>query len=194
MVAAPASQLERGTDRGAPAGDEHRACQGYTFSLLRYAESALSTSPPADLRPRELAGRLLGYGDLQSAGQEVFPARDPDRTHRLTLSGGMMNYTWTINGEQYPDAAPLEVRAGELVRFEMVNQSMMPHPMHLHGHFFRVRNGTPRGPLKDTVLVEPRMGRLSFDFVADNQGDWFFHCHNLYHMESGMARVVTYKR
>ena len=71
---------------------------------------------------------------------------------------------------------------------------MMWHPMHLHGHFFQVENGTGRGPFKDTVLVAPHMGELSFDFAADNPGEWFFHCHNAYHMESGMARVVSYQR
>ena len=78
------------------------------------------------------------------------------------------------------------------MRFIMQNRSMMWHPMHLHGHFFQVRNGTGRGPFKDTALVEPHMGELVFDFVADNPGEWFFHCHNAYHMETGMARVVTY--
>jgi FtsP/CotA-like multicopper oxidase with cupredoxin domain len=71
--------------------------------------------------------------------------------------------------------------------------SMMAHPMHLHGHSFRVSYGTERGPFKDTVLVEPHMGETTFDFVADNPGEWFFHCHNAYHMEGGMARVLSYE-
>jgi multicopper oxidase len=104
----------------------------------------------------------------------------------------MRGYEWTINGQSYPDADPLPVHEGEWVRFEMQNQSMMTHPMHLHGHFFQIENGTGQGPYKDTVLVEPQMGRVTFDFVADNPGEWFFHCHNLYHMESGMARVISY--
>ena len=65
--------------------------------------------------------------------------------------------------------------------------SMMLHPMHLHGHFFRTGNA-----LKDTVLVEAHMGRASFEFVVDNPGRWFFHCHNLYHLHAGMAREVRY--
>lgn len=69
----------------------------------------------------------------------------------------------------------------------MTNMSMCTHPMHLHGHFFRVGNA-----LKDTVLVPAHMGRVSFEFTADNPGDWLFHCHVLYHMEQGMARVFTY--
>jgi FtsP/CotA-like multicopper oxidase with cupredoxin domain len=69
----------------------------------------------------------------------------------------------------------------------MVNHSMMLHPMHLHGHFFQVG-----GALKDTVIVPPHMGRVTFDFVADNPGRWFFHCHNIYHLEAGMAREIRY--
>ena len=76
---------------------------------------------------------------------------------------------------------------GERLRVRMVNQSAMIHPMHLHGHFFHVHD-----VLKDTVIVPPHMGRVSFDVVADNPGRWFFHCHNIYHMERGMAREVRY--
>ncbi|WP_054686224.1 multicopper oxidase domain-containing protein [Rhodothermus marinus] len=104
------------------------------------------------------------------------------------MGGMMMDPRWTINGQAYPDAEPLEIARGERVRFRMVNHSMMLHPMHLHGHFFRVGDA-----LKDTVLVPPHMGRVVFDFVADDPGRWFFHCHNLYHLESGMAREVRYR-
>jgi FtsP/CotA-like multicopper oxidase with cupredoxin domain len=94
---------------------------------------------------------------------------------------------WAIDRQRYPDADALPLKKGEHVRVNMSNMSMMLHPMHLHGHFFRVGSA-----LKDTVLVEPRMGRGSFDVVADNPGDWFFHCHNLYHLHAGMARVFSY--
>jgi len=69
----------------------------------------------------------------------------------------------------------------------MVNRSPVVHPMHLHGHFFRVGDA-----IKDTVLVPGHMGEVTIDFLADNPGDWLFHCHNLYHLEAGMARVMTY--
>lgn len=164
---------------------------GLSRVLLRYEESNQSSPPPADDTPDELGGRLLTYWDLRAKGLESLSG-SPDRTHRLTLSGGMGTYAWTINGQRYPDADPLEVREGERVRFEMQNRSMMVHPMHLHGHFFQIETGTGHGPFKDTVMVEPRMGLMTLDFVADNPGEWFFHCHNLYHMESGMARVVSY--
>lgn len=100
-----------------------------------------------------------------------------------------MSSAWTINGEAYPDASSLEITRGERIRVNMLNRSMAIHPMHLHGHFFRVGKA-----LKDTVLVPPRMGQVSYEFTADHPGEWFFHCHNLYHMESGMARVFRYVR
>lgn len=170
---------------------------GLARLLLRFEGNGGEAPPPAGFVPKELLrGRLLSYSDLKDAGGRSFP-RDrllggPDRVCRLSLSGGHGDYVWAIDGQRYPDAEPLEVREGEWVRFELENNSMMAHPMHLHGHFFQVENGTGRGPFKDTALVEAHMGRLVFDFVADNPGEWFFHCHNAYHMETGMARVVSY--
>jgi FtsP/CotA-like multicopper oxidase with cupredoxin domain len=106
----------------------------------------------------------------------------------------MGSTAWTINGQAYPNASPYELGLGERIRFSMVNQSMVRHPMHLHGHFFRLvdpATGLATGPVKDTVLVEPMMGRVDVEWVADNPGRWFLHCHNAYHMEAGMAREVA---
>lgn len=156
-------------------------------AVLRYADAVGSTL--RDGLPEGLQrGRVLRYADLQSV-ETLPPEGAPDRTFDLRLSGGMMMDpgVWTIDGQAYPDAAPLEVREGERVRVTMSNMSMMLHPMHLHGHFFRTGN-----VLKDTVLVGAHMGRASFEFVADNPGRWFFHCHNLYHLHAGMAREVRY--
>jgi multicopper oxidase len=94
-----------------------------------------------------------------------------------------MDYEWP----SLPHADPIEIHEGSHVRVRMTNHSMMLHPMHLHGHFFRVAN-----VLKDTLVIPPMMGRGSFQFVADNPGRWLFHCHNIYHMEAGMAREVRY--
>jgi FtsP/CotA-like multicopper oxidase with cupredoxin domain len=93
----------------------------------------------------------------------------------------------------YPKTDPLLIRHGDRVRIEMVNQTMMWHPMHLHGHFFRVLQGAgERAPLKHTVNVPPRE-TVRIEFTADNPGQWIFHCHNLYHLEAGMARVFEYE-
>lgn len=171
---------------------------GLARAVLRYRESGEEPPPPQDARPRELEGRFPSYADLKTKGLKSFPSSTgpfsgPDRVHRLVLSGGHGGYRWAIDGQLYPDADPLKVSEGEWVRVEMQNQSMMPHPMHLHGHSFQVVTEGGRGPWKDTALVEPHMGNLTFDFTADNPGEWFFHCHNAYHMESGMARVISYR-
>ncbi|MEW6637214.1 MAG: multicopper oxidase family protein, partial [Actinomycetota bacterium] len=146
--------------------------------------------PPADQMPSELGGEILSYGALRTAPEAEAPeGGTTDRVLPITLGGNEETYVWTVNGQAFPDADPIEVRLDDYVRFEIENKSVMPHPMHLHGHFFRLDNGTGRGPLKDTVIVEPKE-RLAIEWVADNPGDWAFHCHQVYHAERGMTRVV----
>ncbi len=155
-------------------------------AILRYVGTVGSTGAATQAPDGLRHGRLLRLADLEALEIDDSPGR-PDRELDLVLSGGMMSTAWTIGGQVYPDAEPLEIRRGERVRFRMRNMSMALHPMHLHGHFFRVGRA-----MKDTVLVPPHMGEVSFDFRADNPGRWFFHCHNAYHMEMGMAREVRY--
>ncbi|HVC08411.1 MAG TPA: multicopper oxidase domain-containing protein [Elusimicrobiota bacterium] len=131
------------------------------------------------------------YARLKSVRPTAFPA-GPARTYRLTLDGDMRRYVWMINGKVLAESRSIRVREGEVTRFILINRTMMSHPMHLHGHFFRVLNGQGRySPLKHTVDVPP-MSTVVIEFLPDAKGDWFFHCHILYHMESGMARVVHY--
>ncbi len=117
-----------------------------------------------------------------------------DRTFRMTLSGGMMGSPyWTINGKVYPYTDNINISDGERIRLEYLNMSMMPHPMHLHGHFFEiVGSGRSTGIRikKDTLIIPPQMGSGAIEFIASNPGIWFHHCHNLYHMEGGMANLV----
>jgi FtsP/CotA-like multicopper oxidase with cupredoxin domain len=138
--------------------------------------------------------RFASHWDLKASGPNHSLPGGVDRFIPQTLGGGMHSPYWTINGQVYPDSDFLSVKKGEHVRIAYSNNSMMPHPMHLHGHFFRVVN--PFLPpeqwiLKDTVIVES-MQRLEIDFVADNPGKWIHHCHNLYHMMAGMANVIAY--
>ena len=157
-------------------------------AVLNYRDSRKRQPPEGEVPEGLRGGRRLRYRDLQSI--ETTPGRsEPNRTFDLRLSGGMMMQpdVWTIDGQAYPDADPLKIEKGDRVRVNMSNMSMMLHPMHLHGHFFRTGNA-----IKDTVLVEPHMGRASFEFTADNPGDWYFHCHNLYHLHAGMAREFRY--
>ena len=143
-----------------------------------------------------LRGRTLRLQDL--AALTVRETVDiPNRVVRLQLGQAMIgSYVWTINGQAYPNADPISVAEGEHIRFAITNGTMMRHPIHLHGHFFRVRGtagGDSYAPLKDTVLVEPMGSTVEFDAHMDNPGRWFLHCHHLYHMEAGMARVVEYR-
>jgi FtsP/CotA-like multicopper oxidase with cupredoxin domain len=151
-------------------------------AVLRYGDGSAS---PTTL---DSWGRTLEYADLRAKRIPQELRGSPDRTFNLTLSPEMGgSYGWLIDGQSYPDADPLQIRKGEHVRVRMTNRSPVLHPMHLHGHFFRVGDA-----MKDTVVVPGRMGSVTFDFLADNPGDWLFHCHNLYHLEAGMARVVEY--
>lgn len=151
---------------------------GMARAALRYEESGERSTPAADLAPKEMDGKLLSYEALRTADRESFPSGEPDCPLELTLAGGHGEYVWAINDQLYPDADPLEVSKGEWVRLNVQNASMIAHPMRLHGHFFQVENGTDRGPYKDTATVGVH-DSLNLDFVADNPGDWLFHCHNL---------------
>jgi FtsP/CotA-like multicopper oxidase with cupredoxin domain len=151
--------------------------------VSRVAADADENAPPVDL---SLERRLEAFTPLAP--------RAPDVTHRVILAGAMAPYAWSLNGEYWPEVTPLRIARGQRVAIEMVNRSMMAHPMHLHGHAFQVTalNGVPlAGALRDTVLVPP-MGSVTIAFDADNPGRWAFHCHNLYHMMTGMMTEVRY--
>jgi FtsP/CotA-like multicopper oxidase with cupredoxin domain len=171
----------------------------YTLHALAQDGSgqALGVLHTPDVAPRldrtipHLDGRALSYAQLRALAPTTLPA-GPTRTFRLPLQGDMQRYVWMIDGQAWPQADPLRIRQGEQVQLELVNQTMMWHPMHLHGHFFRVLQGAgDRCPLKHTVNVAPGE-TVRIEFAADNPGRWFFHCHNLYHLEAGMARELVY--
>ena len=110
----------------------------------------------------------------------------------FNLTGSMYRYIWGINGKPLSEKDSILVHEGEILRITMVNQTMMYHPMHLHGHFFRILNANGKySPLKNTVIVPP-MRKVTIEFLANEPGNWFFHCHILYHLMSGMARTFQY--
>lgn len=132
------------------------------------------------------------YQGLQSPASTVYETEA--REVVLNLSGNMERYIWAMNDKPLSISDKIMIRRGEVVRFVMVNDTMMNHPMHLHGHFFRVLNGAgERSPLKHTVNVPP-MSTVTIEFEANETRDWFFHCHMLYHMATGMAAVVSYEK
>lgn len=145
------------------------------------------------------AGPLSGHNfETMLSALEPLPERVPDRRVAVKLSGDMNPYRWSISGHPSGENLPIEVAYGERVRFELRNETMMPHPMHLHGHHFQVvgiakggRHVDFRGAVRDTVLVAP--GQIVvIDFDAVNPGRWAFHCHMLYHQATGMMSEVRY--
>lgn len=136
--------------------------------------------------------RVLVYTDLQALEPNDDP-RPPERGIEVHLTGNMETFMWGMDGKKFSEARePIYMRYGERVRITMVNDTMMEHPMHLHGVFMEIVNGAePRSrPRKHTISVKPAE-RLSVDITADEPGNWAFHCHLLYHMEAGMMRVVN---
>jgi FtsP/CotA-like multicopper oxidase with cupredoxin domain len=158
-------------------------------AIFRYKGSA-AVVPSATFLPQELTRQVLQYSMLKVApGTFHLPDDHPDITLPIQLSGGMGQYVWKMNNQVYPKITPITVGKNRLVSFQFENKSMMPHPMHLHGHFFQVENGTGRGPLKDTVIVDAKQN-LTVNWISDNPGAWAFHCHNRYHEEVGMMLIV----
>lgn len=135
--------------------------------------------------------RVLTYAALRSRDPNP-DLRRPSRQIDMHLTANMERYMWSIDGQTISDGVDrIPFRHGERVRINLINDTMMPHPIHLHGHFFELVTGEPGNrPRKHTVNVLPG-GRASFDFTADALGDWAFHCHMLLHMHAGMMRVIT---
>jgi multicopper oxidase len=160
--------------------------KGRGFAVIR---TAAGRPPSADGPVPELSGLTLLGTDLSSGDSVRLDRRSTDRRHDLVLGGSMGPYRWTLNGKTFPDTEPLPVVQGERVRLRFVNQTMMFHPMHVHGHTFALARG---GARKDTVIVRP-MQALEVDLDADNPGQWATHCHNIYHAESGMMTTLSYQ-
>jgi CopA family copper-resistance protein len=138
----------------------------------------------------DVGHRVLTYKDLVSLTPNK-DTREPTRFIEIHLTGNMERFMWSLDGEQLSEnPEPYRFARNERVRMRLVNDTMMTHPMHLHGHFWEIVNGNPGNqPLKHTVKVLPG-GFIDLDLTADAPGDWAFHCHLLYHMHAGMMRVV----
>ncbi len=186
----PGNSAPMKTEESAPAHSgmhmdvpsDHKAVMG--SHSMDHTETAVDGMDPR--RPWPV------YSKLRSMEPTTIDRSKPRRDIRLTLDGDMSRYVWLLNNKALHEQDKIIVRKGEVVRFILINRTMMHHPMHLHGHFFRVINGQgDYCPLKHTVNVEP-MSTTVIEFDANDRGDWFFHCHLLYHMHSGMARIVHY--
>ena len=134
----------------------------------------------------------FNYDYLKSPVKTSFEGDKPVKEMLFNLTGNMNRYVWSINGVPLSETDKIKIKQGEVVRITLNNLTMMHHPMHLHGHFFRVLNkNEDYSPLKHTVDVAP-MQKVVIEFDANETGDWFFHCHILYHLNAGMARVFSY--
>jgi len=181
----------------------HAAALGDNRQAVGLLETEDAGTTAAIGRP-DFAGRTLDEGDLRAPGPTVLAGRGDPASFEVVLSGKMAGYQWFMNDKAWPEAfAPpdaarsfYDVVPGQVVRFKLVNKTMMAHPMHLHGHVFRVLGPDGTGPedaiLRDTVSVPPR-ATLWIEFLADNPGTWFWHCHNAWHLASGMAQAVRYR-
>jgi CopA family copper-resistance protein len=139
---------------------------------------------------RDNGRRVLTYADLHTLGGPL-DTREPSREIELHLTGNMERYMWSFDGVKYSDAKPVHFRHGERVRIVLVNDTMMNHPIHLHGMWSELEN--PDGTFqlrKHTINVQPAQ-RISYAVTADALGRWAYHCHMLYHMEAGMFREVV---
>jgi FtsP/CotA-like multicopper oxidase with cupredoxin domain len=138
---------------------------------------------------RDNGRRVLTYADLRT----LFPdpdGREPERTIRLHLTGNMERFMWSIDGVKFSQADPLRLRYGERVRVELVNDTMMDHPMHLHGMWSDLEDEQEQFHLRMHTVNIPGGSRRAFRVTADALGRWAFHCHLLYHMHDGMFREV----
>ena len=135
----------------------------------------------------------LNYAMLKSPTKTTLPKDAPVKELKFELTGNMNRYVWSLDNKVVSETDKILIKKGENVRITIHNGSMMRHPMHLHGHDFRLLNGQGDfSPLKNIVDIMP-METDVFEFNANVEGDWFFHCHILYHMMSGMGRVFTYE-
>ena len=135
----------------------------------------------------------LNYSMLKSPTKTVLPSHAPVRELHFELTGNMNRYVWSMDNKVLSEVDKILIKKGEIVRITLYNNSMMRHPMHLHGHDFRVINGQgDYAPLKNVLDIMP-METNVLEFEANADGDWFFHCHMLYHMMAGMNRVFSYQ-
>lgn len=176
------------------------------FPVLAHREGGTARTGIVLATPEARIGRLADHAEHRApavglnlerrlAAVRALDPRPADRTHVIELTGSMRGYNWGLNGVAYGDHEPLELRQGERLEIAFRNKTMMAHPMHLHGHAFQVVEIDGErfaGAMRDTVLVPANGGRVTVAFDAVNAGNWVMHCHNLYHMSSGMMTTLTY--
>ncbi len=204
------ASMEHGAHEEHKSHGAHAAVNGDHAAHAHHAHAAATKTDWSNqsdaMLKQNRAGRTLAGGQpvdtltvdaLRAIESTALPKDARVHDLALVLDGDMERYIWHMNGKAIHEDRLIEIQSGEIVRIKFKNETMMHHPMHLHGHFFRVVNGGANGredrsPLKHTVDVPPHGERI-IEFYANEPGQWMLHCHNLYHMKTGMARVIRYK-
>lgn len=185
--------MDMDMDAGQPSGG-HVMADGTVMGAMDHAGMSSTADPfysaGSGLTPSAAnGGTVLSYADLVALSP-LYEDREPVREIELRLTGNMERYIWSIDDVKYSDADPIRLRYGERVRFTFINETMMSHPMHLHGMWSILDTGNGRlNPAKHVVSVAPG-ATISMETEVDAPGQWAFHCHLSYHMESGMFRLV----
>ncbi|VVN85685.1 copper resistance system multicopper oxidase [Pseudomonas fluorescens] len=189
-----------GMDHGSMAGMDHSAMAMPGMQSHPETEKdnplvdmqAMTTAPKLDdpgLGLRNNGRRVLTYSDLRSTFEDP-DGRDPSRTIELHLTGHMEKFAWSFNGVKFSDAEPVRLKYGERVRVVLVNDTMMTHPIHLHGMWSDLEDENGQFMVRKHTIDMPPSSRRSYRVTADALGRWAYHCHLLYHMEMGMFREV----
>ncbi len=157
------------------------------------SESKAANMSDAEALAMEPERPLAPYARLRALSSTELPSKLPRRTITLRATGDMARYVWSFNGKTFAEEGVIPIKRGEVIRIEFFNDTMMHHPLHLHGHFFLVLMGQGKySPLKHTIDLPP-MTKRTIEFEANEKGDWLFHCHLLYHMHAGMTRIFSYQ-
>lgn len=167
-----------------------------TMKMTDSSEKNMQKDEMKDMEEEESGGMDMfseyNYDYLKAPVKTDYDEDIPVTDILLNLTGNMSRYVWSLNGVPLAESDKIKIEGDEVTRITFNNLTMMHHPMHLHGHFFRVINENGEySPLKHTVNVPP-MREVTIEFYGNEYGDWFLHCHILYHLDSGMARVVSY--
>jgi CopA family copper-resistance protein len=205
MVDMMGAMAMQGSGQGAMHGMDHGGMAGMSMdSMAKVRHARTEYGPGVDMRVdmprsnlddpgvglRHNGRRVLNYADLHTVGGPI-DAREPSREIEMHLTGNMERYSWSFDGVKFADAKPVHFNSGERLRIVLVNDTMMPHPIHLHGMWSELES--PAGQFqvrKHTINVQPAQ-RVSYAVSADAPGRWAYHCHMLYHMEAGMFREVV---
>ncbi|WP_372029292.1 copper resistance system multicopper oxidase [Pseudomonas kurunegalensis] len=191
-----------GMDHGSMAGMDHGSMAGMSGAMQRHPDSE-TNNPLVDMQTmsptpklsdpgiglRNNGRRVLTYADLRSTFIDP-DGREPGRTLELHLTGHMEKFAWSFDGVKFSDAEPLRLKYGERLRITLVNDTMMPHPIHLHGMWSDLEDENGNFMVRKHTIDMPPGSKRSYRVTADALGRWAYHCHLLFHMEMGMFREV----